>query len=142
MSIGSIRKVGGLLIIISFVLPLSTCQVASNPNVLHETRKAVTNYGYSYVDSNDMESWIFPVAFFWPVPVLLFRGRIKKRIQIRIISVIEILLCLYSAYLIGAVSYLGKPQYGFFVAIIGIGVYVSTVIAEMVISKYYDSYTP
>ena len=136
------RKIGGFLIILSFVLPLSTCQVASNTNVLNETREVITNYGYSYFDVNDMESWLFPIAFFWPVPVLLFRERIKKKIELRIISVVEVLLCCYSAYLISSVGYLGKPKYGLFVAIVGVGVYVSSVITEIVRSKYYDSYTP
>ena len=137
-----LRGIGGVLIVVSFVLPLSTCQIAANPDVTHAAREKVTNYGYSYVDLNDMGSWLFPLAFFWPIPVLFFRRRINTIIQIRVISMVEVLLCIYSGYLMWVVGELGDPQYGFFVAIAGIGLYIFTVVVEMVKPSYYDGFTP
>ena len=137
------KRISGLLVVISFVLPLSHCQPehavfdGSEASVENNVSKN-TNYPYDAISCDEVSSsLIICVIYFWPILALLIATRFSNQLNRKILSLFELGLSLYTAYFIALWSSIGTPQYGAVISVLGASIYFFSELAIIIRTKFH-----
>ena len=132
-------KVGAAaLLLVSLCLPQSSCTrnewvgpdgktvsaVPSGAPPAAYRQVPVTDYSYALgsFDAGDFGSWLMLVTFTWPVPLLAYQWRGRRKGALRAIRFLELPLIAGSAYIIFFPS-LGRREIGGYLAMVAVGLY-------------------
>ena len=131
-----LKKIMALLLLASFFLPLSRCQLieSTDPKLLssqaQEKQTKQLNDAPSYYEitpsaafnPKQLQSWIMIIAFFWPIVLWSLYSILRANIKNRII-LLEPLFCIGSAFYIGQALAIGEILYGGYLAAMALTMY-------------------
>jgi len=127
MNIVKIKIASALLLACCFFLPLSQCQ---SPVKIDEasgqpiSQIEVTNTSpYEFIDSTDLESYLWFAVYFWPIPFLLYRIKSTRKKLVLTYEATQGLFCIASAYFITVMAFFGKPLFGAYLAWVALSCY-------------------
>lgn len=136
------RLCGAVLLGIAFFLPQYTCALYRGP---HEATRQPppqadasqyqkewqSRYAWEGLEGDDLGSWLVVSAFWWPLPLLIYRRRLVKRRRWWLLSTLELGLTAESVYLIWALSEWGRRAVGAYVGLGGDGVYALALVGDL-----------
>ncbi len=119
-----------LLLVIAFVLPLSRCSTEGESGA--EPGGYEYYWAWSHFKADSVDSWLIILAFFWPVP-FIYHASIPRARESRIwMLAAEVLLCVGSAYMIWADTFLNKLWVGGWLAYGALCIYLGFTILELI----------
>lgn len=87
-------------------------------------------YAYELFEVDDLESWLIPLAFAWPIPLLVYQ-RFGRRPKIKgSLTFLGLLLCIGSVFMLVVIVFFEEPLYGAYVAFTAIASYFLASIVE------------
>jgi hypothetical protein len=136
------RLAGAVLLATAFLLPQYTCAVYRGPqgNVLpppaeadrsHYREIQQSHYAWEGIRWNDPASWLVVAVFGWPLPLLIYRYRVRGPLWWWLPLTLELGLVAGSAYLIWFLSDWGERAVGAYLGIAGNGVYTLALLNEV-----------
>ena len=142
------KLIATILLLASFFMPLSSCGVKlagplelgteEQPRLrLVERDEPVVSYAYELFQIDDYESWLFPLAFVWPIPLLLYQRFGRPKVK-GVLTFLGLLLCVGSVFMLVIVVFFEEPLYGVYVALVAIVSYflASIVEAYLIVRQY------
>lgn len=150
-----VKQIAGLILIITFFLPLSRCQmkkvevqqapvaavgedckVIDSPKITQSSPNEESGNGYNIpykmFSAGELLSWLMLLSFFWPVPVLTYFYFVKRKVILTGLTMVEPLVCIGSGYMVLAISTMGDIL---FAGCLALGAILSFFIASC-----YDNY--
>lgn len=122
---GRARLAAAALLLVAFLFPLARCS-QQDPRAPKVDPPAYTYYyAWSDFDAGSVWSWAILLAFFWPVPILLFeRLRGSARPPGAAFLLLQALLALLAGYAVFRETVLKELWIGGYLAYTGLGLYL------------------
>lgn len=116
-----LKRVAGLLLVVSFALPLSRCEDRPGDTVNPPTY--TYTYAYRQALEDPLAAVLMVTGFLWPALVYLCERLWLKNRRRGVVAACELPLCLYSAVLLWALNQERETWYGSYLAAAAILVY-------------------
>ena len=146
MKIKVAKQIAGLVLIITFFLPLSRCEmkkvevqqapfsvegkdnIAVNSSKITESSSneksdSDKNIPYKMFSAKKLISWLMLLSFFWPIPLLLYFHFGKSKTILAGLTLVEPLACIGSGYMVWAISTFGDILFAGYLALGAILIY-------------------
>lgn len=130
-----IKILSAILLVVCLTLPISSCRRYVNSDgtkIVHYDPKTYPdakiwikyNYPLEYFKVRDIYDWLLLFCFMWPIPVILYRHRGKKRLIKKIIWIVEPLFVIVaSGYIYLRASVFARPAIGAYLSLAANGMY-------------------
>ena len=139
-----LKLIAAVLLLGSVALPQSTCAGYRAPDgrfVIEVPRNAAPgsyqptverHYAFDDVHLDDPASWLWPLVFLWPLPLLGLAARKHGPRVLRVLMVLEPLLVLASGFLIWTrASLFDTPAAGAYVALGALALYLGAYVVDL-----------
>lgn len=137
-----LKKIGAVLLLVSFFLPLSRCETTGSYPVneegySEEIPEELKEYDYFYAwegmrDGEPLAIVLIPLAFLWPIIFLAARGRFKKPKINKGLLFLEPVVAGAGSYFVFMINFLNDLYIGFFVAMVAALLFFLGSVAEIV----------
>jgi hypothetical protein len=131
-----IRYLACGLLLLSLALPISQCQNKYTgleklfPAPVTDTPPTIY-YPIDFIDFKDIGGVLMLFVFIWPVLTVLVRRRSLKPRTEMVLSVLELLMCAGSGWVIFTLGSLGRMLIGGYVGLAGVCLYLCTSVVEI-----------
>jgi hypothetical protein len=130
----AVKRIAAMVLLVAFFLPLAQCTVmTTKPGKVSEPVVDVT-YAYATYDEEFPTPVLAYVGFLWPLAFAIAGLLRPKLLRHRGVALIEMTLCVGSAYVLYMLVTLGGDiRYGAYVAATAIGLYFVSASADVAI---------
>ena len=129
-----VKRVAGIVLLAALFLPLSQCTLEQeHPQTKAAERTVTVTYAYTAFEHSIVDGFAAYGAFLWPL-LLAAACRIWPGLSRRLsVLVLELLLCLASAYELFGLLVMKEVLYGGYLAAGAIGAYLIAVLAQLAV---------